>query len=220
MCIVGVGISAGLDSLDLSQNEPPNSSLYSRYSEGLAQELAQKDFIYVHAGLTDEVLHSSDVKTKVQAVEQFDRDMVGPLLQELEKHKSFRLLVICDSGLPFSNVHPIIPPMYAFSDGPLQSSAGVKSLDEVMVKAQTWSLSGCDQAPSEVVFTGDLIAVALIVQKYGGTSVGTIERIHHVADRSRALTQRRTSNSDRALGHERRDRPASQARPSSDGHTR
>ena len=27
------------------------------------------------------------------------------------------------------------------------------------------------------------MVVALIVQKYGGTSVGTIERIHHVADR-------------------------------------
>ena len=82
----GVGISAGLDSLELSQDEPSSSSPYSRYGEGLAQELARKDFLYVHAGLADHILHSSDAKTKVQAVEQLDRDMVGPVLQELGKH--------------------------------------------------------------------------------------------------------------------------------------
>ena len=150
----GVGISAGLDSLDLSQDEPSSSSPYSRYGEGMAQELARKDFIYVHAGLTDDVLHSSDAKTKVQAVEQFDRDMVGTILQELEKHKAFRLLVICDSGLPVSNGHPIVPPMYTFSDGPLLWSAGVKRLDEVTVKAQNGPSRDATKFPAKLFSRG------------------------------------------------------------------
>lgn len=150
----GVGISAGLDSLDLSQDEPSSSSPYSRYGEGLAQELARKDFLYVHAGLADHILHSSDAKTKVQAVEQFDRDMVGPVLQELGKHEVFRLLVICDSGLPVANGHPMVPPMYAFSHGPLHWSAGVKRLDEVTVKAQNGPSRDATKFPARLFSRG------------------------------------------------------------------
>lgn len=150
----GVGISAGLDSLDLSQDEPSSSSPYSRYGEGLAQELARKDFLYVHAGLADAILHSSDGKTKVQAVEQFDRDMVGPVLQELGKHEVFRLLVICDSGLPVSNGHPMVPPMYAFSHGPLHWSAGVKRLDEVTVRAQNGPSRDATKFPARLFSRG------------------------------------------------------------------
>lgn len=150
----GVGISAGLDSLDLSQDEPSSSSPYSRYGEGLAQELARKDFLYVHAGLADHILHSSDAKTKVQAVEQFDRDMVGPVLHELVKHEVFRLLVICDSGLQVSNGHPMVPPMYAFSHGPLHWSAGVKRLDEVTVKAQNGPSRDATKFPARLFSRG------------------------------------------------------------------
>jgi len=150
----GVGISAGLDSLDLPQDGPSNSSPFARYGEGMAQGLARKDFVYVHAGLADDVLHSPDAKAKVRAVEQFDRDMVGMILQELEKHKPFRLLVICDSGLPVSNGHPVVPPMYAFSDGPLQCSAGVKRLDEVTVKAQNGPSRDATKFPAKLFSRG------------------------------------------------------------------
>jgi 2,3-bisphosphoglycerate-independent phosphoglycerate mutase len=150
----GVGISAGLDSLDLSQDEASSSSPYSRYGEGMAQELVRKDFLYVHAGLADDILHSSDAKRKVHAVEQFDRDMVGPVLQELGKHKDFRLLVICDSGLPVSNGRPTVPPMYAYSDGPLHQSAGVKRLDEMTVKTQDGSSRDATKFPGRLFSRG------------------------------------------------------------------
>ena len=54
--------------------------------------------------------------------------------------------------------------------------------------------------------------MALIVQKYGGTSVGTIERIHRVADRVATRTGGQSGRR-RAVGDERGNGSAGQAGP-------
>ena len=54
-------------------------------------------------------------------------------------------------------------------------------------------------------------SMALIVHKYGGTSMGSTERIRSVAQARRQVGARRPPDGGRALGHERRDQ--SPARP-------
>ncbi len=89
----GIGICAGLEPADPG-----------RWAEGdlrakaqvVVEELLQKDFVYLHAGLTDEVVHGTDIKAKVRGIEEFDRDLVGPLMEGLAKQGSYRFLVLCD----------------------------------------------------------------------------------------------------------------------------
>ena len=76
------------------------------------EELAKKDFVYVHAELTDEVIHGTDIKAKVHGIEEFDRNLVGPLVDGLGKQGPYRFLIICDHA-----EDPQSPAFYAFGEG-------------------------------------------------------------------------------------------------------
>ncbi len=91
----GIGICAGLDAV--APERLAGGDLRTKAAVALA-ECAKKDFIYVHAGLADEIVHSSDIKAKVRGIEEFDRDLVGPLMEGLDKQGHYRYLVVCDHG--------------------------------------------------------------------------------------------------------------------------
>jgi len=105
----GIGICAGLDAADPEQLL--RGDLRTRAKVAL-EEFAKKDFIYVHAELTDEVVHGTDIKAKVRGIEEFDRDLVGPLVEGLAKQGPYRFLVVCDHG-EGSEGHAF----YAFGEG-------------------------------------------------------------------------------------------------------
>jgi 2,3-bisphosphoglycerate-independent phosphoglycerate mutase len=104
----GVGICAGLDAAD--PDRLADGTLQTKAKVAL-EESAKKDFIYVHAGLTDEVVHGTDIKAKVRGIEDFDRDLVGPLVEGLAQQGPYRFLVVCDPGEGASG-----PAFYAFGE--------------------------------------------------------------------------------------------------------
>ena len=89
----GLGINAGLDAVDPERLE--GGDLRTKATVAL-EEFAKKDFAYVHAKLTDEVIYGTDIKAKVLGIEEFDRNLVGPLVEGLDKQGPYRFLVICD----------------------------------------------------------------------------------------------------------------------------
>ena len=89
----GVGICAGLDAADPEQLV--GGDLRTRAKVAL-DEFAKKDFVYVHAELTDDVVHGTDFKAKIRGIEGFDRDLVGPVVKGLAKLGPYRFLVVCD----------------------------------------------------------------------------------------------------------------------------
>jgi 2,3-bisphosphoglycerate-independent phosphoglycerate mutase len=91
----GVGLCAGLDAPD--PDRLSTGDLRTRATVAL-EAFAKKDFVYVHAGLTDEVIHGTDIKARVGGIEEFDRELVGPLMDGLEKQGPYRFLVVCDHG--------------------------------------------------------------------------------------------------------------------------
>ena len=113
----GVGISAGLEAVDVDRL--PGGDLRTRAAVAL-EELAKKDFVYVHAELTDEVIHGTDIKAKVHGIEEFDRNLVGPLVDGLAKQGPYRFLIICDHA-----EDPQSPAFYAFGEGGITGSETV-----------------------------------------------------------------------------------------------
>ncbi len=105
----GVGICAGLDAVE--PERLAGGDLRTKAAVALA-EFAKKDFVYVHAKLTDEVVHGTDIKAKVRGIEEFDRELVGPLIDGLAKQGPFRFLVVCDPGTGSQ-----VPAFYAFGEG-------------------------------------------------------------------------------------------------------
>ena len=110
----GVGISAGLEAVDVDRL--PSGDLRTR-AEVALEELAKKDFVYVHAELTDEVIHGTDIKAKVHGIEEFDRNLVGPLVDGLAKQGPYRFLIICDHA-----EDPQSPAFYTFGEGGITGS--------------------------------------------------------------------------------------------------
>ena len=105
----GVGICAGLEAVD--PERLADGDLRTRATVALA-EFAKKDFVYVHARLTDEIMHGTDIKAKVRGIEEFDRHLVGPLVEGLAKQGPFRFLVVCEHGRGVNG-----QPFYAFGEG-------------------------------------------------------------------------------------------------------
>jgi len=105
----GVGLCAGLEAVDPERLVSGN--LRDKAMAALS-ELTRKDFVYVHAELTDEVVHGTDMKAKVRGIEDFDRELVGPLVEGLKKQGSYRFLVVCDQP---AGAHT--QAFYAFGEG-------------------------------------------------------------------------------------------------------
>jgi 2,3-bisphosphoglycerate-independent phosphoglycerate mutase len=67
-------------------------------AKGLAaiEALKKYDIVLVHVEATDEAGHAGDAAIKKKALEEIDKHIVGPVVAELKKYKSWRILVMPD----------------------------------------------------------------------------------------------------------------------------
>lgn len=91
----GVGLCAGLDAPDAGGL---GDGQFKALADAVLEEFSRKDFVYLYAGLSDEVVHGSDVNDTVKGIESFDRELVGPIVEGLARSGPFRFLVLCDHG--------------------------------------------------------------------------------------------------------------------------
>lgn len=64
--------------------------------------LQDHDFVYVHVEAPDEAGHNGDLKAKIQAIEDFDRLVVGTVLNKVSQFPSFRVMTLPDHLTPVS----------------------------------------------------------------------------------------------------------------------
>ena len=120
----GVGLCAGLDAAELPADGGEEAEKFSACVTAVAQELVKRDFVYLHAGLSDDVLHAANVHDKVRAIERFDAQLVGPVLAALAKYPSYRLLIVCDPGLSQGHGVAAPPILYALCDSAATPQSG------------------------------------------------------------------------------------------------
>lgn len=74
--------------------------------------ISTTDIICVHVEATDEASHEGNVAAKIEALEQIDRHVVGPLLAALEAQGDYRILVLPDHPTPVrtkTHSHGFVP---------------------------------------------------------------------------------------------------------------
>jgi 2,3-bisphosphoglycerate-independent phosphoglycerate mutase len=120
----GVGVCAGLEAIELPIDGGDESKELAGPVEAAVRELSKKDLVYLHSGLNDDVLHTTDIQEKVRAIEQFDAQVVGPMLTALADHSAYRLLVVCDPGLAGTQERKAPPILYALCDSNGRSQSG------------------------------------------------------------------------------------------------
>jgi 2,3-bisphosphoglycerate-independent phosphoglycerate mutase len=129
----GIGIFAGLDAIEPSEIAAADGSDFPGRAQAALRELGKKDFVYLHAEMPAG-LARGDAKAAVKVVEEFDKQVVGPLLDGLAKMGPHRLLLVCDGGrVPNDGSRP---PIYALGGGPFQKAkSGSRGFNETEAAA-------------------------------------------------------------------------------------
>ena len=101
--IKGLGISAGLPPIAVSGATGYLDTNYEGKARAALEALASVDFVYLHVEAPDEASHKGSLPEKMQAIEDFDARIVGPVLKGLEERfREFRIMILPDHPTPLS----------------------------------------------------------------------------------------------------------------------
>jgi 2,3-bisphosphoglycerate-independent phosphoglycerate mutase len=92
----GVGVLLGWTRIDVPGATGYLDTDYAAKGRYGVQALAGHDLVCVHVEAPDEASHEGKADAKVRALEEIDRHVVGPLLEALPGHGSWRILVSPD----------------------------------------------------------------------------------------------------------------------------
>ena len=99
--IKGIALCSGLKSIDV---EGATGNIHTNFKgKALAalNELEQgQDFVYVHVEAPDECGHQKQYKEKVRAIELIDNEIIGTILDGLNKYEDYKIIVLPDHPTP------------------------------------------------------------------------------------------------------------------------
>jgi len=98
--IRGIGKYAGLTPLLVPGATGFLDTNYAGKVAAALDALKEIDLVFVHVEAPDEAGHSGELKLKLQAIEDFDAQVVGPMRTGLDKLGDYRLLALCDHLTP------------------------------------------------------------------------------------------------------------------------
>ncbi len=98
----GIGLSAGLDVIEVPDITGYLDTNYSGKAAYALQALQDSDFVYVHVEAPDEAGHNGDAQAKKQAIEDFDRLVVGTMLEGFQDFEHVRVLMTPDHRTPIA----------------------------------------------------------------------------------------------------------------------
>jgi 2,3-bisphosphoglycerate-independent phosphoglycerate mutase len=98
--IRGIGLYAGLTPMVVPGATGYLDTNYEGKVNAALEALKEKDLVFVHVEAPDEAGHKGELSLKMQAIEDFDARMVGPMLAGLKNLGDHRVLVMCDHLTP------------------------------------------------------------------------------------------------------------------------
>jgi 2,3-bisphosphoglycerate-independent phosphoglycerate mutase len=98
--IKGIGICAGLDIINVEGATGYIDTNYLGKGQAALAALENHDFVYVHVEAPDEASHAGNMQHKIQAIEDFDRMVVGTVLEGIKKYGEYAILCMPDHPTP------------------------------------------------------------------------------------------------------------------------
>jgi 2,3-bisphosphoglycerate-independent phosphoglycerate mutase len=114
----GLGVLAGIEVLEVAGMTAGYDTDYVAQREACVAALEDgADLFLLHVEASDEAGHAGDVGAKVEALERWDSDIIGPLLEELQHLAPWRLLLLPDHATPTALMtHTPDPVPYLLAD--------------------------------------------------------------------------------------------------------
>lgn len=112
----GIGIYAGFEPIYVKGATGYLNTNYRGKAEAALEALKRLDFVFVHVEAPDEAGHAGNWKEKIEAIEHFDRKVVGTALQGLGQFDDFRIMVVSDHLTPIpKRTHTAEPTPFAWA---------------------------------------------------------------------------------------------------------
>mgnify|MGYP000067657196 CR=1 FL=1 len=100
--VKGISRLAGLRVIEVPGATGYLDTNYKGKAEYALKALEEVDFVYIHVEAPDEASHAGDVSAKVEAIERIDEEVVGRLIEGIERFGKFRMMVMTDHYTPIS----------------------------------------------------------------------------------------------------------------------
>ena len=148
--VKGIGHYANLDVIDVPGATGYLDTNYEGKVEYAINSLDKLDLTMIHIESTDETGHVGKAELKVQAIEDFDKRVVGNVLSGMKKFKDYRILVMSDHPTPIdlrTHVNEPVPfAIFDSSDDLIKNPANVYT-EECAARSGTfieegWKLTG------------------------------------------------------------------------------
>jgi 2,3-bisphosphoglycerate-independent phosphoglycerate mutase len=92
----GLAVLLGWDVHEVAGMTSFHDTNYAGQGAETARMLDKYDLVFSHIEAPDEASHQADWKTKVAAIEEIDKHVVGPVLRKLQTFPEWRILVLPD----------------------------------------------------------------------------------------------------------------------------
>jgi 2,3-bisphosphoglycerate-independent phosphoglycerate mutase len=141
----GVGALLGWQRLDVPGVTDYLDNDYAAQGRAAVAALADYDLVCVHVEAPDEASHEGKLAAKIEALDQIDRHIVGPLMDALPKHGRWRILVSPDHPTPVrtrAHAHGFVP--FAMAGSGI-AARGAATYDEVVADQSPMAFPrGCE----------------------------------------------------------------------------
>lgn len=128
--IKGIGAILGLSVIEIPGATGYLDSNFKGKAEALISALRELDFVFLHVEAPDEAGHAGDLDAKIKAIEIFDQEVVGRVLEGLKAFEQYKVMVISDHLTPIGRrTHTPDPTPFAWAskEGLFKGSPGAFS---------------------------------------------------------------------------------------------
>ncbi len=141
--IKGIGLCAGLDVIKVEGATGYIDTNYLGKAQAALAALEDHDFVYVHVEAPDEASHAGNMQHKLQAIEDFDRQVVGTVLEGVKKFGDYVILCTPDHPTPVRLMtHTSAPVPFIIYRGGEGQGNGASSYDEAQAASSGLVLEG------------------------------------------------------------------------------
>lgn len=141
--IKGIGLCAGLEAINVEGATGYIDTNYLGKARAALEALERHDFVYVHVEAPDEAAHAGRMDHKIQAIEDFDRQVVGTVLEGIKKFGDYAILCTPDHPTPVNLMtHTAEPVPFIIYRGGEGEGNGATAYDEVQAAATGLSVEG------------------------------------------------------------------------------
>jgi 2,3-bisphosphoglycerate-independent phosphoglycerate mutase len=100
--IHGIGKAAGLEPITVDGATGYIDTNYEGKASALISSMKNCNYVFLHVEAPDESGHEGSIEKKLKSVEDFDKRVVGPVIEAMEKYNNFSILLMPDHHTPVS----------------------------------------------------------------------------------------------------------------------